>query len=428
MSNQKRSPADGFTPKEKITPVDKTKLREKLARLKHWLIYALKFFTGLLIAEVIEEFIGARTGWFLWNVLPKALTAIAGTVSLVFSGCFSAFTDKDRAAFFKTVTRPDGMSSWEHAPILLKKIWIRYIYHNTLIFIIICGTVALCLPAYCASIGVARQMLDTGSQGLKLASTLLTPVYSEDKEFGDDGTSYFETATPNPPSPQPTNEKIISPSPSETTEYPLIPLSMRLRLLPGMDYEISNEERNEIFFQTGDFAIEDWDNNETILSNVRDFVEAQRKLHRKAVYGEDEIPSTCAANISSASADEDKMLKDANPTSDQLRNVIDTRETAYRLFPFYALATLTRESFCMYGDAIHLQGGVHEDAAVLFMKSILYGFEALQYDVDTEEFANNLEILSERFQKLANVLTDSNESQYALHLAKAFQTLSQEFS
>lgn len=78
----------------------------------------------------------------------------------------------------------------------------------------------------------------------------------------------------------------------------------------------------------------------------------------------------------------------------------------------------------MWGDAIRSQNGSPEDATTLFAKSILYGFEVLQYDKTTATLSDNLRILSERYEKLAYSLPpDSDERQHAFSLAEIFQIL-----
>ena len=83
----------------------------------------------------------------------------------------------------------------------------------------------------------------------------------------------------------------------------------------------------------------------------------------------------------------------------------------------------------MWGDAIRRQNGSQEDAAILFQKSIVYGFDALQYNTGEAALGDDLEILSERYEKLAYSLpADSEERQHAFSLAEAFQALSEELS
>lgn len=423
---------DESTPENTPNSTDESKPKGKRISLPRWLKPALKFGAFLFFLEVVEELVGAFTGWFLWDALPKVVTAVIGIAATLCSGLLSVYLDKNRGDLFH---HSDNMSCWEHAPVLMKRVYNRYIRYNTLLFMIICLVIAVCLPAYCAKIGVTRHMCNLSSQGLKIAAEILTPNHSEPEETGDDSTPSPETTAP-PSSSHPIDEGLAASSaaadiPSEEPDSPLVPLSRRLRLLPGMDYQVSDEERSEILFQTGDYAIaaEDWGNDNLILSKVRSFAEDQRKLRRKVSYAQSELPRSDSANISSASVEEAEMLEAEDPTSNDLRSVIDKREVSYQSSPFYSLSTLIRENFCMYGDAIHLQGGERADAATLFMKSILYGFEALQFDVSAAAFAGNLEILSERFLKLSNVLTpNSDEARYASHLAGVFQILSQEFS
>lgn len=193
-----------------------------------------------------------------------------------------------------------------------------------------------------------------------------------------------------------------------------------------LPYTVSEKDRDQIFFRTGKYAIIDWSDEEHIRTKVEAFVYEQRKLRRDPQYDKNkENLQGYLTDISNASGEEDNILnKDDFPTSSQLENIIDKRIEVYNDLPFYVLATLIRENFCMWGDAICWQSGSLKDASILFMNSISYGFEALQYDVDEAVHITDLQKLSERYRKLGNSLpTGSDEQQYAFYLSKAFNNL-----
>lgn len=381
-----------------------------------------------IICEVVQESIAAHTGWLLWPILPKGFITGAGVFGVVFDGVISIFTDEEREAFFRAIIRPDGMTPWEHFFYLARKVFYRYLRHNTLVFSVVILVIFLCVPAFAASEGTARWVLDVAQQ---VVDTVLPPETSPNE--GTDTDDAANSETPVSLSPAEKAEKDDSPerseadTPPEETDDPLKLLAERLVLSEEMDYEVSDEELGRVFFMDEAYCIEDWDDEAEIWSKVQRFAEDQKKLRRNPSFAED-VQQSILDQIAYASELEEELLGELRPTAKKLCEVINMRSESYDSAPSYRLAVLTRESFCFYADAYWEQGILGDAAAILYEKSIVWGFETLQYDVKAEMFKETLEILAERYAKLAQVLDlDSDERQIALKLDEVFQELAQEY-
>lgn len=383
-----------------------------------WPLCGFAYAVLLVIFEYFLEKSAAQTGEpSPWNVLSHEWTLYISVPTTIFSAFIQRITDKKWEEFLDTLTRPEGMSSWEHSWIFIKGVCKRYISHNTLFFITALIMGLLYVPAFAANQGFAYQILGSLLPGVTPSEAAVDEPSAEVSVLVPEASPMIEE-----------NMAVQEVEVEVVSEERLESLDKRLVLQSEMKYEVSDEELDEIFFRTEEYAIEDWFDDNEILNVVKQFVQDQRERPSAPDHDtdlEEDDLQNIFNSINYASEKEKKMLEDKEPTSNQLQEVIDLRVSAYDSYPFYKLAFVTRESFCMYGDAIQTQNGSDEDAAILFMKSITYGYSILQYDVSTAQFSKDLDTLSERFTKLSKSLVpDSDEHWQALQLAKAFKTLS----
>ena len=430
MANKNRKPADGSAPPkdENVRATNHNKAPQKRSAPKKgraksrslWryvhVIYILLFF----IFWYWLEHYAAKTGKSpLWDLLSHEFFPFISFIITLVCTCLSPLSDKKRKEFFARITRPNRMDPWQHVFILAKAVWKRYFKQNTLLFIVSRILLILYVPAFAANQGLAYKMLDPLSAGVSPVETTLDETLAEISlpvsETSETGSTTTEENEPAPKE---------EPFPS-VSEKELGPLDERLILQSEMPYDISEGELDQIFFRTGEHAITNWSDQDHVQATMENFVLDRHKLRRNPNPDESiENAREYLDDADNASREEALMLDSERPTSNQLQYVIDTRVVVYDSLPFYDLAILTRESFCMWGDAIRSQNGSPEDATTLFAKSILYGFEVLQYDKTTATLSDNLRILSERYEKLAYSLPpDSDERQHAFSLAEIFQIL-----
>lgn len=426
MEDQRRKLTGGSAPKgskdQESAHESAQKNHEPKSKNWWWLCDVAYILFLLAFWYKIEQRI-AQTGesWVL-NFLFNGLASVVSFVVPVIAAIVGPMPEEKQKEYGQKVRRPDGMNFWKHSWILFKETVIYSFKYNTVFVILVRLVLFLYIPAFAAKNGLAYR-------GLSYLSDGVTPAAIVSEEPSLPVSETFPIIVEESAPVQETEAAETDPPP-EASEKKLRPLEERLVLQCEMPYTVSEEDYDLIFFRSGKYAITDWSNKDDVRMKVESFVQDQYMLRRNQ--GPDknkENAQDYLDNVAAASDNESNMSNKEKPTSIELRGVIDTRVAAYDYIPFYELAKRIRESFCMWGDAIRWQNGIQDDAAILFMKSIFYGFQTLQYDVDEAKHRSDLNTLSERYEKLAHSLDEGSiEREQAFELSEAFEILSAKLS
>lgn len=378
-------------------------------------IFTWRFVAAFIVLVGLQEFIEYRFGWALWPLIPKLFAGIIAFLAIIGEAIFGYVTDdaKKRISF----EWDQDKSFWTSFFTLLQKLTGRYILGNLLVMGSLVVVLTLSVSAYAAHEGFARQTIVWCQKNI---IWLITPP--SDPSDTSENTENDNIGFKEPTLPTVSQSDIGDKSP--LVEVDDRSLAERLILEPDITYLVDNDDRNLIFFLDGAYEIKNWDSEEEILSKVRDFTDDKRATGTDPNFAEIGTPQPVKDEIAWASELERNLEESA-----ELDTIIQKRSNIYSLYPEYRLAKLLRENFCLYGDAYCVQASSNEAALILYEKSILWGFCTLEYDVGTASFSNNLEILSERYEKITQITSkDTFIYRYATALNKAFQTLSAEYS
>lgn len=386
---------------------------------KKWKIFCLV----ALALWPVEEFIKFKWGKELWPFLPNIRTFMLGLATFI--GVIDYFTDTEKVS----VIRPPDMDFWTHGLLLCKQLK-RNFLQNTLVGLILAGLFLLVVPAAAVHYELWPTLVHWATTPYKEAATSseVPPPDSSGQAAPED---------PELPAPQDSGDtpssKLEEPE-SEEPEPPPPSLARRLKLDDTPPEEVSDEEYQRIFFLQEPYLIQDWDSQEAVTEIVRKFVQDQRQKQLPPRSSIDEISTKAQDPISRASNQEASMT-----TAEELRNVITLREYVYLYLedpeepekkgePIYSVAKLIRENYCLYGDAYALQNKSYSYACQFYEWSILWGFRTLEYDVTEDALYKNLDILVERYDKIAGATDDSTEYMYADKLSAAFRQIADEFA
>lgn len=213
--------------------------------------------------------------------------------------------------------------------------------------------------------------------------------------------------------------------PQEKEHSSSLPLENRLIIVSERTDALSTADLEEILFFSGDWAISEdrWDDPEYIFTHLFDYVNTSWKNGASPYWEETAISPNDLNRIAYASELENQIQ-----TSDDLEKVIEARCSLYSKHALYDLLILLRENWAQYGNAYLAQGLSSTTARYFYGQSICLGLQALDYQVDYPTLSFNLEILSERYNKLAATFDKDNEYYFcAIQLGEVFHKLSQAY-
>jgi len=405
-------------------PVEQQKtLIKKKRRLRQRRIRALKFAAFyiliFILLWVIIEFIAFKFGIHLWHLL-KGVGIFTAVLPILLK-LFKLFLPSEETSEVP-LARPPDMDIIEHAKMIGKHIFIKCIWQNTLLIIGLLAAFLLVGTAFAAE----RQW------GKHLKDWVLTPAVEdadvEDNENTSDlqtnvpsGDQIIENTTEIQKNPGQNNDE------TESKEEPSIVsqlISAQDLLLNAEEPEaLTGEEYDQIFFKSGDYFVDDW-SKDNVQMVVHAFVQDKRAIQSSPNYDMVGIPQPVRDAISIASRKEA-----VTSTAIQLSEVINIRKNAYgepeegkaEVNTSYTLAKLLRENYGVYGDAYNYQEASDSAAYALYGRSIIWGFKRLNYASKSRDFCKDLEVIAERYQKIAAVVpVNSQEFIYADLLCDAF--------
>lgn len=189
-----------------------------------------------------------------------------------------------------------------------------------------------------------------------------------------------------------------------------------------MEWALSEEEYNQIFFVTGEFAIQDWNNPVHIKDQLEAFVDSLQAEGLCNVFDNKECgaPSYIQSEIVKASEEEEKIKS----LSGQME-IIRIREEAFASYPKYSLAKLTAEGYHACAQAFTKHGGNVETIRCFTGQSILWRFQGMKFvDISNGILKINLNSACARYKELSDTYPEwSEERKHALAIAAGFEEL-----
>lgn len=209
----------------------------------------------------------------------------------------------------------------------------------------------------------------------------------------------------------------------ETINYTLVTQS---------DYEaasknnLSQDSSNLIFFLGGRYKIEDWGNEEEILSQVRNLIKDKRGEKNKNVFDQ-EADEAEKEEINAISEKEQNQIKEGVCISDRL-NDVNTRLNYYSIMPKASLALLIGNTYHLFALIAFCYDYPDNAKIYYYAKSIEYGLEYISFEeISDETVKERLIWIAGRYKDIVFTCDGTKEAEWAKLLAKAFECLADEY-
>lgn len=246
------------------------------------------------------------------------------------------------------------------------------------------------------------------------------PPIIEDMGYGEAGEPSLSPVTqpPREELPNADQEREDPPDdglpPEETQTYIAIADQNR-------EYTIEPEELEWLYYQSGEYAIEDWDNDAVIIAAVRARIEAYTAQQRK-----NQFDTIAPQNVKDLAAYA-SAIEAARKTSADLDQVIEMRLEIYGEYPCYALAKLLAENYVGYASSYQTWGSNSNAVEYHYAQAIKYFHECLAFQSSKNSVVKLLSLISDRYYNLATGLPEEENQTHAFQLSHAYKAVAEEY-
>lgn len=381
-------------------PSDAGKGRKKFSRKfkRNWLLLA----AVLLLGSFILEYLSTRFG--VSFVLVPLVGSLAGILSSFIRACLTKQDKED-----KKPSGEDGVA--ERILIGLGNV-VGRIYRDT-VTLAVCAValmvLAMSLMAACHAVGWA------GEWG-RSALDYINPAKIETPE---------PSAAPEPEEQPSQTDPPVAVNPVEREEKPTpapMPTAYLTLLDPGRADRLPDKEKKALYFQSGAYTVEDWEDAAAVEGVVYAHVCALYEQQRENLFDR-YAPQYVQDEVSQISALEARMSN-----SGELDEIIDFRTSTYVDYPMYRLAKLLAENYSLYGLAYDVNHGDTGTVEYYYGAAVSWYNEGLSYRTDDKTVRELLRHIGDRYHDLAAYLPrDSEYQQYAAKLAQAYYAVMNRF-
>ncbi|GEM_PF-4473060 len=190
-------------------------------------------------------------------------------------------------------------------------------------------------------------------------------------------------------------------------------------VLSKMDYDV-------IFFQTGEYAIKNWNDEEEIYQAVNHLVEDKIECCLENKFDDEEhgAPPQMRTEVDDMSRLDAKLteLKDK-------KHVMEVRDYCYQNYPKYSLAKLLAEDNNGCALAYWCQDGREETVRYYYGQAVIWLLESLKFEMVSNNSKKNVLLsVSQRYADIAYTTSgETVEKFYALKLEAAFLRVSNNY-
>ena len=205
---------------------------------------------------------------------------------------------------------------------------------------------------------------------------------------------------------------VQNPAPSDgvQTKYLSIMEPDRFRTL-------TETERSELYFFSGEYSVENWWDDTEVLDVVRRDAESLIQKMKPNMF--DDAPEEVKEKASQASENERTLTN-----SWELDEILSSREAIYVNYPMYSLAVLIAENNARFGLAYNDCRGNSDTIEYYFGQAIHWYREAMMYGPSTKEAEHLLRFIGHRYHDLAACLSYGSETQHrSSSLADAYYSI-----
>lgn len=221
-----------------------------------------------------------------------------------------------------------------------------------------------------------------------------------------------------PVPPQPDNEPQKTAEPQPQDEESKSPKNLNFLEDPMCYKELTESDRDQVYFRTSEREIEDWTDEDAVISIVTQYVKDLRAQKKPNEFDKDAPPSM-QSDVSNANTDYDAMTCSA-----QLDRTISTHLEAW-VHPKYGLAWLLTNEYQEYGDHYNAEKGHFETIEYYYGQSVIWAENALTFESATSDQVKTLlSYISYRYHDIADSATEGSAvKQHATALYTAFASI-----
>ena len=187
---------------------------------------------------------------------------------------------------------------------------------------------------------------------------------------------------------------------------------------PDALWELSSEDHDKIYYQTTEYLIENWSDQEKVVQTVARLIADLRAVAAPNTF-DAQAPSSLAAEVAQADTDYEQMAH-----SSQLDQTIDIHLRAWE-YPKYSIAFLLSNEYQKYGLEYYFSQGPFGTIEYYYGQSILWCHRALTFaSVSDYQVQVLLSYISYRYHDIADVAPDNSAVQLkATVLYKAYDSI-----
>ena len=368
------------------------------------------------IAVVVFEVLIACCGFDLFAILVENMTITVATfvLSVLLAIRDVLGYDKVKEKQNDAREKDDGESSlYAMAGAFLKDVyWVGR--KSKFISFLLVAVLLLLAPsavAHCRPIG----------HGLNYAAEFIEELRDMEPESAVVSEDTGEELTAD--STQPSTVEPTDP-PESTPDLETEPPAVEYQFLeePDRCYELSDAERDRLYFKFGLYAVEDWSDEaamtSAVLAMVREF-----RAEKAANEFDKHAPQDTQKAVAEIETDYAKMS-----SSRDLDNVIDIQMTAWSEYPKYGLAWMLTNNFQEYGDRYNEIGGCFETIEYYYGQSIFWAWTTLTYEsAESHQVRECLRYISMRYHDIAVLAEEGSQVKLrAEALYRAFKAIENE--
>lgn len=181
-------------------------------------------------------------------------------------------------------------------------------------------------------------------------------------------------------------------------------------------YNLSEEECGIVFFLQGDYAIENWDDQDEINSKVLQLIDDARKAGFINKF-DDFAPQDKKDEIDKASKDEVSAEQFSI-----VKSINTTRSDIYTTYPKKSIANLIANGNQRLALILAYNGGQQATVLYYYSQSIIWEIEFLRYsDSANSTIKDHLTKIAQRYEDISLVCSMCEEAEYAEKLQIAFE-------
>lgn len=194
-----------------------------------------------------------------------------------------------------------------------------------------------------------------------------------------------------------------------------------------LNFNLSEDDWNEIFFQTGEYAVHDWENQSEVDDSVCRVVEDYLKQKKSNVFDESQESGGADTETKKRIAEISNRESELGTFRDKEQDMLE-RIDIYVSFPKASLALLISNDEHLLALTVFYYRGMENHIIYRYGKAIQYRFEKICFDtISKETIKRDLEWISQRYKDIAITCPTTNEAYYAEKLQVAFHNASNRY-